>query len=164
MAVKAFVQVELPNDPAAALQASTKQYADNGLATKAATSHTHAGTDVTSGIVAAGRLPVVRDVPVTLTDAGTIAVDASLGNFFRLTITGNSHTMGAPSNPSDGQRILFEIVSGGAFSFAWNGIYVWGTDITLPTLSQASGKVDYIGFIYNAAAVKWRGLTYARGY
>lgn len=131
----------------------------------AATSHTHAGTDITSGTIAAARLPVVRDVPVVLTDAGTVAVDASLGNFFRLTLTAGGHTMGTPSNPTDGQRILFEIVSGGALSFTWAiGTYVWGTDVTVPTLSQTVGKVDYVGFIYNAAAGKWRGLAYARGY
>lgn len=134
------------------------------LAGKASTSHTHDESDITTGTIPAARLPVVRDVPVALTDTGTIAVDASLGNFFRLTLTAGGHVMGTPSNPTDGQRILFEIVSGGALSFTWAGTYVWGSDITVPALSQTAGTVDYVGFIYNAAAGKWRGLAYARGY
>ncbi|MBO0884000.1 MAG: hypothetical protein J2P17_27440 [Mycobacterium sp.] len=161
---KAFVQFQLPGDPAGPLQACTEQYADNGLATKAATVHTHAGTDIVSGTIPAAYLPLVPNVPVTLTDASTIAVDASLGNFFRLTLTGSNHTMGNPTNLTDGQKILFEITSGGAFSLIWGGNYGWGTDVTLPTLSQTAGKVDYVGFIYNAAAGKLRGLAVARGY
>jgi len=112
-------------------------------------------------------LDLVPWAPVALTDASTVTVDASLGNHFRLTLTATGHTMGAPSNPTDGQRILFEITSGGVFTFAWftgTGGYVWGTDVTVPTLSQTSTKVDYVGFIYHATANKWRGLAVARGY
>ena len=46
-----------------------------------------------------------------LTDAATIAVDASLGNDFRVTIAGN-RTMGNPSNPTDGQKIIFQVTQG----------------------------------------------------
>lgn len=102
--------------------------------------------------------------PVALTDASTVTVDASLGNTFRLTLTATGHTMGNPSNSSDGQMILFEIVSGGAFTFAWGTNYAWGSDVTVPTLTQTSAKVDYVGFIYNSTAGKWRGIAYARGY
>lgn len=108
--------------------------------------------------------PRIITPPVTLTDASTVTVDASLGNVFRLTLTATGHTMGNPSNSVDGQKILFEIISGGAFTFAWGTNYAWGTDVTLPTLSQTSTKVDYVGFVYNSTAGKWRGLAYARGY
>ena len=37
---------------------------------------------------------------VNLTDATTIAVDASLGNDFRVTLGGN-RTVGTPANPAD---------------------------------------------------------------
>ena len=103
-------------------------------------------------------------IPVALTDGTTVAVDASLGNTFRLTLTATGHTMGNPSNSTDGQMILFEITSGGAFTFSWGTNYVWGSDVVVPTLSQTSGKVDYVGFIYNSTAAKWRGLAVARGY
>jgi hypothetical protein len=103
-------------------------------------------------------------IPVALTDASTVTVDASLGNTFRLTLTATGHTMGNPSNSTDGQMILFEITSGGAFTFAWGTNYVWGTDVVVPTLTQTSTKVDYVGFIYNATATKWRAIAVARGY
>ena len=102
--------------------------------------------------------------PVTLTDATTVLVDASLGNVFRLTLTATGHTMGNPSNSVDGEKILFEITSGGAFTFAWGTNYAWGTDVPVPTLSQTAAKVDYAGFVYNSSAGKWRGLAVARGY
>lgn len=102
--------------------------------------------------------------PVALTDASTVLVDASLGNTFRLTLTATGHTMGNPSNSTDGQMILFEITSGGAFTFAWGTNFAWGTDVGVPTLTQTSAKVDYVGFIYNSTAGKWRGLAVAKGY
>jgi hypothetical protein len=45
---------------------------------------------------------------VALTDASTVLVNAALGNLFRVTLGGN-RTLGAPSNPTDGQTIHFEI-------------------------------------------------------
>ena len=53
----------------------------------------------------------VAPAVVALTDAGTIAVDASLGNDFRVTIGGN-RTMGTPANPADGQKITFQVTQG----------------------------------------------------
>ena len=47
----------------------------------------------------------VAPTVVLLSDASTIALDASLGNDFRVTISGN-RTMGNPSNAVDGQKIL----------------------------------------------------------
>jgi hypothetical protein len=108
----------------------------------------------------------VIKTPVALTDASTIAVDASLGNTFRVTL-GATRIMGAPTNAVDGQMILFEITASGAFTVTWasgTGGYEWGTDITVPTLTATSGKTDYIGFIYNGSASVWRGLAVARGY
>ena len=69
-------------------------------------------TTIESGAVA----PAV----VNLTDAATIAVDASLGNDFRVTIAGN-RTMGNPANPANGQQIIFQVTqgSGGSFTLSW---------------------------------------------
>ena len=66
----------------------------------------------------------VAPAVVSLTDAATIAVDASLGNDFRVTI-GGSRTMGNPANPADGQQIIFQITQGGAGSAAitWGSSY-----------------------------------------
>lgn len=96
--------------------------------------------------------------PVPLTDASTIVVDASLGNLYRVTLGGN-RTMGVPSTPSDGQSITFEVVQDGTGSrtLTWSsatGGYAF--DAQTPVLSTAPNARDFIPFIYNTAANKWR--------
>lgn len=110
-------------------------------------------------------LDVVPWAPVALTDAATIAIDASLGNHFRVTLSAN-RTLGAPTNPTDGQRILVEVAQDatGGRTLAYNAVYAFGTDVTSPTLTTTASKVDYLGFVYSSAAVKWRCLAVAKGY
>lgn len=105
---------------------------------------------------------------VALTDAATITVDASLGNHFRVTLGGN-RTMGVPSNPVDGQRIVFEVIQDGTGSrtLTWSsstGGYAWGTDVPSPTLTTTASKRDFVGFIYNSTANLWYGVAVAKGY
>jgi hypothetical protein len=102
---------------------------------------------------------------VNLTDAATIAVDASLGNDFRLTIAGN-HTMGTPANPTDGQRITFQITqgSGGPFAVTWDSGYEFSAGLPKPNLSTTAGQTDLLGFIYNADKGKWLMAAFALGY
>lgn len=182
MAAKTFVQIKLPSDPGAALEAGTKQYIDTADNGKANTSHTHAESDVTSltsdlalkaplaspTFTGTATFAKMVQAPVTLTfvSGGTTLVDASLGNTFRLTFGAGNTTMGAPSNPTDGQMIIFEIKQDGTGSrtITWNAAYVWGTDVVVPVLSTAANKTDYVGFIYNSSAAVWRGLALARGY
>lgn len=107
---------------------------------------------------------ITRSV-VTLTDAATIAVDAADGNCFRVTLGGN-RTLGAPSNPIDGQRILLEVIQDatGSRTLAYNSVYAFGTDVVSPTLTTTASKRDFIGFIYNSTANKWYCLAVAKGY
>lgn len=102
---------------------------------------------------------------VALTDAATISVDASKGNHFRVTLGGN-RTMGAPSNPTDGQKIIFEVIQDGTGSrtLAWNAAYAFGTDIPSPTLTTTASKRDFVGFVYNSTAALWYCLAVAKGY
>jgi hypothetical protein len=110
--------------------------------------------------------------PVPLTDASSVAVNAQLGNYFRLTFTatvGATRTLAAPSNPADGQMILFELIqdTSGSRTVTWTsgaGGYEWGTDVPVPTLTTTASKADYVGFVYNSAANVWRGIAVARGY
>ena len=56
---------------------------------------------------------------VTLTDALTVAVNAALGNDFRLLMTsgvGATRALGAPSNPVDGRKIIFQVTQDSAGS------------------------------------------------
>lgn len=114
-------------------------------------------------------LDVVPWAVQSLTDAATVAIDASLGNHFRLLMTsgvGATRAMGAPSNPTDGQRVLFEIKQDatGSRAVTWNAVYRFGALVTLPVITTGASKKDYVAFIYNATDVKWDCLAYAPGY
>lgn len=112
-------------------------------------------------------LDVVPWAPVTLTDAATIATDASLGNHFRVTITAD-RTLGVPSNPADGQRAIWEVTASGAnrtltLTTGSAGAFAFGTDITALSVTT-SGATDYLGAIYNSTANRWRIVAYVKGY
>ena len=104
-------------------------------------------------------------IVVALTDAVTITVDASLGNIFTVTLGGN-RTMGAPSNPVNGQKIFFRIRQDatGSRTITWDAAYRFGTTVTSPTLTTTAAKTDYIGFTYNSTDSKWDCLAVALGY
>jgi len=109
------------------------------------------GTGVAPGVVA-------------LADASTIAVNAALGNDFRVTLGGN-RTMGAPSNPVDGQDITFLVTQDatGSRTLSWNSAYDFGAT-GAPTLSTAASASDLIGFKYVAAKSKWCCLGSGLGF
>ena len=102
---------------------------------------------------------------VNLTDAATIAVDASIGNDFRVTIAGN-RTMGNPANPADGQQIIFQVTqgSGGSFTMSWASSYEFSADLPQPSLSTTAGQTDLFGFIYNAAKGTWLLAAFVNGF
>jgi hypothetical protein len=102
---------------------------------------------------------------VALSDADTIAVDASLGNDFRVTIGGN-RTMGTPANPANGQQIIFQVTqgSGGPFTLSWSGGYEFSAEMPQPALSSSAGQTDLLGFIYNAAKGTWLLAAFVTGF
>ena len=102
---------------------------------------------------------------VTLTDAATIAVNAALGNLFRVTLAG-TRTLGAPSNPTDGQTIHFEIKQDatGSRTLAYASAYEFSTTLGSPTLTTTAGDVDLLAFRYNSTATKWRCLLIDLGF
>jgi hypothetical protein len=116
-----------------------------------------AGTTVEPGALA----PAV----VSLADAATIAVDASQGNDFRVTIGGN-RTMGNPSNPTAGQQIIFQITQGsaGSSTVTWGSAYEFSAGLPSPTLSTAAGQTDLLGFIYSAAKGQWLLAAFVNGF
>lgn len=159
--VKSFAQVVLPSDPAGVLQAGTKQYIDAADALKAPlASPTFTGTAA-----------FVKQVntPVTLTDAATVAIDANLGNTFRLTMTsgvGATRALGNPTNATDGQMILIEVIQDvtGSRLLTYGTNYAFGSLVTSPTLTTTASKTDFLGFMYNSTAGKWRMIAFAPGY
>ena len=100
-----------------------------------------------------------------LSDAATIAVDASLGNDFRVTIAGN-RTMSTPANPADGQKVTFQVTqgTGGSFTLSWSSGYEFSAALPQPTLSTTAGQTDLLGFIYNADKGKWLFVAVVRGF
>jgi hypothetical protein len=102
---------------------------------------------------------------VALTDAATIAVDASLGNDFRVTL-GASRAMGNPANPANGQQIIFQITqgSGGSAAITWGTAYEFSSALPQPTLSTAAGQTDLLGFIYEASRQTWLLAAFVNGF
>lgn len=101
---------------------------------------------------------------VRLTDGPVIAVNAALGNDFRVTIAA-SRTIQTPTNPRDGQLIMFDITqgAGGPWSITWGAGYSFGGS-TQPSLSLVAGNTDLVGFKYNADKVKWLYTGALTGY
>jgi hypothetical protein len=96
---------------------------------------------------------------VALTDAATVAVNAALGNAFRLLMTsgvGATRILGNPSNPADGQRIDVAVTQDvvGSRLLTYGSAYDFGAAGT-PTLSTAASALDILGFIYYASKGKW---------
>ncbi len=102
---------------------------------------------------------------VALTDAATIAVDASQGNDFRATIAA-SCTMGNPANPTDGQKVTFQVTQGGSGSntITWDSSYEFSAGLPQPTLSTDPGQTDLLGFIYNADKSSWLLAAFVKGF
>jgi hypothetical protein len=103
--------------------------------------------------------------PVTLTDAATIATDASTGTLFRVTLGGN-RTLGNPTNPTDGQRVIWELIQDatGTRTIALGSSFALGTDIASITLTTTASKRDFLGAVYNSTAAKWFVVAFVRGY
>lgn len=101
----------------------------------------------------------------TLTDAATIATDAVLANHFRVTLGGN-RTLGNPTNPYDGARIVYEFIQDGTGSrtITLDTKFALGTDITGVTLTTTANKRDFMTVIYNSTADKWYVVAFVKGY
>ncbi len=91
---------------------------------------------------------------VALTDGATIAVNAALGNDFRVTLAG-SRTLSNPTGLVDGQKLTFQVTQDatGSRVLSYGTAYDFGT-AGAPTLTTAVGKTDLLRFVYNLAATK----------
>jgi hypothetical protein len=109
------------------------------------------------------RLSVRPYAPVALTDAATIATDASLGTHFRVTIAGN-RTLANPTNGLDGQKVIWSIVQDavGGRTLVLGSAFNLG--VLTMTLSTAANKVDYMGAVYRASSGTWDILALTAGY
>ena len=90
------------------------------------------------------------DGVITLTDAATIAVDARLGDCFRVTLGGN-RTLGNPTNMIGGKVYNFRIIQDGTGSrtLAYGSKYKFAGG-TAPVLSTAASSKDFMSCEYDA--------------
>ncbi|MHC5700906.1 hypothetical protein HHX38_01280 [Streptomyces sp. PKU-MA01144] len=107
----------------------------------------------------------VLPAPVTLTDAATIATNASQGNLFRVTLGGN-RTLGIPTNATNGQRITWELIQDGTGNrtLALASGFALGTTISSVTLTTTANKRDFLTALYNATTSKWYVIDFVKGY
>lgn len=97
---------------------------------------------------------------ITLTDAATIAVDASLFSIngtdvARCTLGGN-RTLGNWTNATDGQQIEFQMKQDGTGSrtLAYGTNYRFSTDVASPTLTTTASKMDKLLFRHHSTDTK----------
>jgi len=94
---------------------------------------------------------------VALTDAATVATDASLSNAFYLEVLQN-FTLGNPTNPVDGQviRYVFEQGAGGPYTITFGSAF--GFQLAQhPSLTATVGAFDYFSAEYSSDAAEWFG-------
>ena len=119
---------------------------------------------------ASGNLPLsggtmtgaLNEGVVVLTPGATVAVNATLGNIFKLTLNQNS-TLSNPTGAVDGQKFVFKIkqpASGGPYTLALGSSFEFGQNIPSITLSTAANATDMIGVQYFAT----EGLFYVMAF
>lgn len=109
--------------------------------------------------------PANKTGVVTLIDAATILVDATLGDTFIVTLGGN-RTLGNPTGAVNGQKLTFRIRQDeiGSRTLSFDTKYRLGTDLTAITLTTTAGKTDYIGVIYHLTDDKFDVVAFMKGY
>jgi hypothetical protein len=122
------------------------------------------GTGSANGTATQYTAPLV----VTLTDAATIAVSAAAGNDQRVILGGN-RTLGVPTSPVDGQKILFHITQDatGSRTLAYAsgaGGYEFSTGLPSPTLSTGANVTDLLGVVYDLARNRWLAAGFLNGF
>lgn len=113
-----------------------------------------AGGEFTSGYAPAA---------VTLSQSGgSVAVDASQGNVFTVSLTASGWRIANPVNPvGDGQVIRIRLTqdANGGRTVSWGDAYSWGTIGGVanqpPTLSTTPSGTDILSFEYVAALSQW---------
>ena len=103
---------------------------------------------------------------VALTYAATLNTDASSGDIFDVTLTGNA-TLANPTNPVDGQTIRWRIRQDGT----GNRAVMLGNKFVIPSsatsplpFSTAANKVDVLAATYHAGRDKWDVVAFVMGY
>jgi hypothetical protein len=128
-----------------------------GLAIGTANENTGYGLYVASGAPNGAAFFGAAVIPAVfaLTDGATVNTNAVNGNIFTLTLGGN-RTLANPTNPANGQKILYRIRQDatGSRTVSWGSAFRFSGG-TAPTLTTTANKTDYLTFMYNGADSKW---------
>lgn len=113
-------------------------------------------------------LPAVAGGPavVSLTYAATLDTDASAGDIFDVTLTGNV-TLANPTNPTNGKTIRWRIRQDGTGSRAvtLGNKFVIPSSATSPLpFSTAANAMDILAATYHAGRDKWDVVALVMGY
>lgn len=102
---------------------------------------------------------------ITLQDMPTIATNAALSNHFRIMLGGN-RTLAAPTNPTDGQTITWEVIQDtlGGRKLALDPIFVHGVTTPEVIFTPAPAARDFLTAVYNAETRKWYIINFVKGY
>lgn len=103
---------------------------------------------------------------VPLVYSETVATDASLGDIFNLTLTGNA-TLSNPTNPADGKTLRWRITQDATGS----RVVTLGNKFNIPSSatsplpwSTAANKTDILAATYDAVRDKWDVVAFVFGY
>lgn len=106
--------------------------------------------------------------PVALADTATIATDASAGVHFILASMAGDRALGQPTNPTPGERVLWEITATGAprsLMLATSGSRSFVPTTTAPdtVIAIPTGATAVLGAMYSAARDRFLLLSQTVG-
>jgi hypothetical protein len=103
---------------------------------------------------------------VAMTYSATLTTDASAGDIFDITLTGNV-TLANPTNPASGKTIRWRITQDGTGSrtVTLGNKFVIPSSATSPLpFSTAANKTDVLAATYHAGRDKWDVIAFVMGY
>jgi len=155
-----------PTAPTASGGTDTTQIATTAFAASAAAAAQSAAEDASVSLDGDTMGGYLAPAVTALSDGDSVSINAADGNDFTWSLGGSSHTLGAPSNPTAGQKITIEIDYSGSYTpeFATgSGAFDFG-GAGEPSWTAASGKNDVVAFRYSAVASMWQYLGAGLGY
>ena len=103
---------------------------------------------------------------VALAYAATLNTDASAGDIFDVTLTGNT-TLANPTNPVDGKTLRWRIRQDatGSRAVTLGNKFVIPSSATSPLpFSTSANKMDVLAATYHAGRDKWDVVAFVMGY
>ena len=103
---------------------------------------------------------------VSLTYAATLNTNASAGDIFDVTLTGNA-TLAKPTNPVDGKTIRWRITQDatGGRTVTLGDKFAIPSSATSPLpFSTDANKTDVLAATYHAGRDKWDVIAFVMGY